>query len=139
MGEGIASIGVRAFYGCTNLREIASPDSVTEIRENAFFHCWNLKEVTFGSASRLNKVGINAFYGCRTLLEIALPDSLHALPASCFAGCASLVAIDLGGVTQVGKNAFLHCNSLRLVTALPNVTFEDGNEAAKKLVYGEGE
>ena len=130
--EGLTSIGVRAFYGCTSLWNIKLPNSVTAIRELAFANCDALTTIQFGSG--LTEIGINAFYNCDSLTEVALPAALKSLPASCFAGCISLTKVDLGGVTNVGAQAFRHCNAITSVTAGGKVTFEEGNDSVKSLL-----
>ena len=130
--KGLTSIGVRAFYGCISLWSIELPDTVTTIREAAFFGCDALTTVDFGNA--LTSVGINAFYNCDSLTEITLPETLKTLPASCFAGCIALSKIDLGGVTEVGAEAFRHCNAVTAVTATEKVDFKKGNDSVKSLL-----
>ena len=132
LSEGLTNIGVRAFYGCTSLWSIKLPNSVTAIRELAFANCDALTTIQLGSG--LTEIGINAFYNCDSLAEVALPASLKAVPASCFAGCISLTKVDLGGVTNVGAQAFRHCNAITSVTAGGKVTFEEGNESVKSLL-----
>ena len=132
LSEGLTSIGVRAFYGCTSLWSIKLPNTVATIRELAFANCDALTTIQFGST--LTEIGINAFYNCDSLTEVALPASLKSLPASCFAGCISLAKVDLGGVTNVGAQAFRHCNAITDVTASGKVTFEEGNESVKSLL-----
>ena len=127
--EGLTTVGIRAFANCTRLAAVTLPNSVTAICENAFLGCLSLSNITFGSA--LASIGINAFYNCISLTDITLPQGLTALPASCFAGCIALKQVDLGGVQTVGKNAFHNCTALVSVNALPDVDFEDGNEAAR--------
>ena len=42
----VASIGNSAFYGCTDLKSITIPNSITEIGFSAFTFCSNLTEIT---------------------------------------------------------------------------------------------
>lgn len=131
--EGLTSIGVRAFYGCISLWSIQLPDTLTTIRELAFASCDALSVVDFGNG--LTDVGINAFYNCDSLTEITLPDTLKSIPASCFAGCVALESIHLGGVSEVGAQAFRHCNAVKTVTADQKVDFGKGNDTVKSVLY----
>ncbi len=136
--EGVETVGLRAFSACVRLEAIDLPNSVTAVGDNAFFGCLSLSRVGLDAQnSRLASVGVNAFYNCGTLKKIVLPTNLTALSASCFAGCVSLEEIDLGGVTQVEKNAFYKCTRLGQLHARDGVTFEDGNDAAQRLLSGE--
>lgn len=132
LSEGLTSIGVRAFYGCTSLWRIKLPNTVTTVRELAFANCDALSTIDFGQG--LTSIGINAFYNCDSLTEISLPQSLKSLPASCFAGCISLTKVDLGGVTDVGAQAFRHCNAITTVTAQGKVTFGEGNDSVEAVL-----
>ena len=129
LNEGLTSIGVRAFYGCTSLWSIKFPNTVTTVRELAFANCDALSTIDFGQG--LTTIGINAFYNCDSLTQIVLPDTLKMLPASCFAGCISLTKVDLGGVTDIGAQAFRHCNAITAVTAQGEVTFGEGNDSVE--------
>ncbi len=132
LDEGLTSIGVRAFYGCSSLWSVKLPNTLTTIREVAFFGCDALTVIDFGTG--LTSIGINAFYNCDSLTEIALPASLKSIPASCFAGCMSLTTVDLGGVTEVGAEAFRHCNAVTTVIANEKVDFEKGNDSVKSVL-----
>ncbi len=133
--EGVTAIGIRAFSACVRLASITLPNSLTTVGDNAFFGCLSMTNVEIEpQASRLSSMGVNAFYNCGMLKKILLPASLTALPASCFAGCVSLEEIDLGGVTQVGKNAFYKCTRLGRIQASAGTVFEDGNQAATRLL-----
>ena len=48
IGEGITEVGLRAFEGCTNLREVYLPSTLTRVRAYAFRACTALKTVEAG-------------------------------------------------------------------------------------------
>ena len=133
----VKSVGVRAFYGCVALWSVKLPDGLETIREAAFTGCDSLLSVDFGKS--LTSIGINAFYDCDSLTEIVLPTTLKSLPASCFARCLTLETVDLGGVTNVGAQAFRHCVGVKRVTASGEVSFAEGNELIKTVLYPEND
>ena len=49
IGEGITEVGLRAFEGCTNLREVYLPSTLTRVRAYAFRGCTALKTVEAGN------------------------------------------------------------------------------------------
>ena len=135
LAEGLTSIGVRAFYGCTSLWSIKLPNTLTTIRELAFANCDALTTIDFGQG--LTSIGINVFYNCDSLAEVTLPTTLKSLPASCFAGCISLTKVNFGGVSEVGAEAFRHCNAITTATASQKVDFGKGNDHVKSVLYPE--
>lgn len=135
--KALQSIGVRAFYGCTALWSVDLPDSLERIREAAFTGCDSLLSVDFGES--LTSIGVNAFYDCDSLKEVVFPATLKSLPASCFARCLSLESVNLGGVAEVGAQAFRHCISIKTVIASGEVTFSEGNDHVKSVLYPEND
>ena len=59
IGEGVKSIGRKAFYGCVNLENIEISSTVINISHNAFCGCLNLKSVTIPPTVRY--MGIDPF------------------------------------------------------------------------------
>ena len=64
----IISIGMFAFYGCSEIKEIILPDSVFSIGDYAFHSCYNLNTLIIGS--NLNKIESFAFVNCNSLNTI---------------------------------------------------------------------
>lgn len=108
--DGVTAVGHRAFYGCERLATVTLPDSVTSIGDDAFNGCIRLASVDVGT--RLKTLGVQAFMGCVSLPEMTLPASVKAIPNAAFAGCVSLEALTAPGVTEVGAQAFRHCDKL---------------------------
>lgn len=94
IGENVTSIGVRAFYNCTNL-----------------------EEVTFAERSQLETIGDAAFSGCEKLPSITIPNSVTAIGNYAFDNCTRLTSIKIpASVTSIGRYAFHSCSGLKMVT-----------------------
>ena len=84
-----------SFSGCTSLKEIVIPDSVTAI-------------------------GDSAFSGCTSLTEIVIPDSVTGIWWRAFSGCTSLESITIGsGVESLGDEWIASCRRLENITVSP--------------------
>ena len=130
IGEGVKSVGVRAFYACRSMKSVSLPDSVTVIGDDAFFGCDNLESVDFGGG--VESIGMQAFYGCRSLKSVTIPDKVTEIRPSTFALCESLETVGLGNVKIVGKDAFKGCSSLAPVDC-SGIEVADGNSCLVKL------
>lgn len=95
--EGLENICREAFYGCSSLKEIIIPDSVTSISRYSvtsagstssnyytFAYCTSLERVVLGS--NVTKIGKYTFYGCSSLKEIEW-SGVTALYGYAFAAC----------------------------------------------------
>ena len=88
---GATSIGVYAFYLCSNLSSVTIPESVTSIKNNAFWKCNKLTSVT-------------------------IPNSVISIGNSAFRE-SGLTSVTIGsGVTSIGNRAFNGCNQLASIT-----------------------
>ena len=56
------------FSGCTFLKKIIIPDSVTSIGDSAFFNCVSLTSITIPNS--VTRIGDSAFYGCKSLKTV---------------------------------------------------------------------
>ena len=150
IGDGITTIGSRAFYTCSALISVTFPNSVTTIGEGAFEGCSALTSVTipnsvtkisgraFGRCSSLTSVTIpnsvteiggNAFYWCERLTSISIPNSVTEIGCSAFEDCRSLTSVTIpNSVTKISGRAFSLCVSLTSVT-IPNSVKNIGNFA----------
>lgn len=82
----ISSIGVDAFYGCTQLRSIKIPSGITKIDDYTFEGCTSLTSVEIPSS--VTRIGREAFYGCSSLATITIPASVRVIEYRAFSGTA---------------------------------------------------
>lgn len=147
LGANLVSVGIGAFYGCSNLssinlnnvttigtmafqnaglKEVVLSADLTAIPNNAFYGNTNLESITLGN--KITSIGNSAFYNCQSLKNINIPSSVESIGNSCFmnAGLTSIIIPD--SVTSLGTSAFSDC--INLVSAsvptsitLPNSLF----------------
>lgn len=86
---GVNSLSIQSFYGCTSLKSIVIPASVSEIPAYGVFqNCTSLQRVTFNG----DIAGIydEAFMGCSALSDINIPESVAGFGNSAFYGCTNM-------------------------------------------------
>ena len=142
--EGVTSIGIQAFYGCSKLTSIDLPNTLTSIGTSAFYNCSSLTSIeipegvtsigqlAFDNCSSLTSIeipegvtsiGSYAFDGCSSLTSVELSDTLTSIENYAFRGCSSLTSIDLPDtLTSIGSNAFYNCSSLTSIEIPEGVT-----------------
>ena len=99
------------------IRAVTIEVGVTSIGVEAFYNCTNLEEVTFAEGSQLETIGDAAFSGCKSLTSIEIPDSVASIGNYAFDNCTSLTEIEIpASVTSIGCYAFHSCFGLQMVT-----------------------
>ena len=124
-------IGSEAFLGCTSLKSIIIPKSVTNIEGCAFICCTSLKSIVvaednprYDSRNNCNAIIETAtntlVCGCSTTI---IPESVTKIEDNAFNICSSLESITIPeSVEEIGECAFYSCVSLKSITLPESVT-----------------
>ena len=119
--DSVTSIGIRAFYGCTNLTSVTIPSSVTDIGDSAFSGCYCLTSITIPDS--VTSIGNYAFSSCRGLMSLTIPDGVTSIGNEAFMRCPNLTSVTIpNSVTNIGVYAFCMCSRLMSVTIPDGVT-----------------
>ncbi len=127
-GYKVLSIGNYAFYNCTSMESVTVSNSIGYIGLGAFSGCTNLKNIDIRTSGG-NTIYIydGAFHGCTSLDNVVIPGSVRFISqttGSTFAGCTNLKSVVIeNGVTTIVQAIFENCVNLENVT-IPNTVTE---------------
>ena len=107
--DGVATIGEKAFSGCSKLYSVNLPDSVYTIERYAFSGCSALETMSLG---QIKKIGVGAFSGCNGLEFVSFSGLLESVDSYAFEKCKSLKSIAFYGPVRLGSNVFQNCTGL---------------------------
>ncbi|HBL40666.1 MAG TPA: hypothetical protein DDY98_03485 [Ruminococcaceae bacterium] len=94
-----------AFEGCTGLKTVKIPDSVTTIGDCSFRSCTGLTSVDIPDS--VTDIGNYAFTSCTALSTVKLGNSVSAIRARAFLSCTQLTSITIpASVKYIGGDAF---------------------------------
>ena len=100
-----------AFAGCSNLKSVIIPNSVTMIGDQAFDDCISLESVAIPSS--VIRIGNQTFRNCSSLESITIPNSVTFIGSETFKGCSSLKCVTIpNSVKEVYGDTFSDCISL---------------------------
>ena len=113
IGDSILSIGNYAFYRCTELEEVITPETeFGAIKDQkgwyigtlAFAECSSLKKFTFPKGE--NYLGNSSFQNCTSLESVYISGSLSAYynNTPCFAGCTNLKNVYIENLKSYSSN-----------------------------------
>lgn len=120
----VTNIGRQAFYGCTALESITIPSSVTTIGNYAFYGS-RLTSVTIPNT--VTNLGVGLFYSCRQLESATISDGIERIPSDLFANCEYLETVAIpSSVKIIESRAFLYC-ALTSINIPENVVIIEDN------------
>lgn len=98
---------------------IPDDGSVERIKEFSFRNVKGIDSIVIPEG--IKYIGTHAFEGCE-FKSITLPKSLEYLGTSVFQSCKNLEYFDLGGYKELPDYTLGHCDAIREVAGLENVT-----------------
>ena len=87
----VTSIGVQAFYNCSEISSFNLPIGLVSINNYAFLSCKSLTSLTLPEG--LVSIGINAFWACSKLNSIIIPSTVKTISSGVFQYCSSVTSI----------------------------------------------
>jgi hypothetical protein len=118
----IHHVGDSVFCGCSSVRELVLPRSITHIGGCAFTRCYELRAISLPNS--VTVIGCSAFADCCELKEVDLPNSLVEISSCMFQDCLKLTAVTIhNSVTHIRERAFCRCEALEEVTLPDSMRF----------------
>ena len=138
ISNSVEYIGLGAFSGCTNLKNIdirTSGNNIIRICDSAFSHCTSLKSIVIpGNVEFLWVAGGCTFGECTSLKNVVIENGVTVISGWLFERCSSLESISIpDSVTEIQPCAFFNCTSLKSITIPKSVT----NMSNCSLGYGD--
>lgn len=110
--EGYTTIGVSAFYGCTNITSITLPSTITSLGNMAFNSCTSLSSIDLSAAASLTTIPYAVFQGDTALKSISIPANITTISNNAFAR-TGLTSITISNTVEtLGANVFMGSSSL---------------------------
>lgn len=119
--DGITSIGISAFDGCSDLTSIIMPNGLISIEKCAFYGCSGLTSISIPNSLKI--IGESAFNQCSSLTTITIPDGVTSIGSSAFSACSALACVHIPkSLTVIADYTFYYCRSLTSISIPKNIT-----------------
>ena len=101
--DSVTSVAPYLFDGCTSLESVKMSENVSGVTSWTYRNCTSLKNVNIPNG---NQIGTCAFENCSSLEAIEIPNSYTEIASFAFKGCTSATISIPSSVTSIGYNAF---------------------------------
>ncbi|MBQ8839885.1 MAG: leucine-rich repeat domain-containing protein [Clostridia bacterium] len=119
----------RILYGCTSLKELTIPETVSIIGSEFISGCVGLSEIVLPEYTI--EIGKKAFAGCTGITSLVIPQYVLIIEDGLAQGCTSLEEITImGEITEIGDFAFENCKKLQTIV-IPDTTLKAGEDVFK--------
>ena len=105
------SINKSMFSGCSSLKNILIPSSVTRIGRAAFYQCKSFKEIIIPKS--VQYIDRLAFIRCRNLKAVYIPDSVKRIGMYAFSDCQEITTV------RRGRSIYREYESMGLIATPP--------------------
>lgn len=106
---GTTEIKDYAFAGCSSIKSVTIPNTVTSIGKFAFFECSNKGFTTISIPGNVLKIGESAFHGCGSLTSVKISEGVTNIEKTAFYSCPALTQIEIpDSVLTLGKDMLSH-------------------------------
>lgn len=127
IGDGITEIADGMFCGCTGIKTITIPASVTRIGNEAFLGI-SIKEIAF--ENNISHIGDKAFFGCESLQKVTFGENVEYIGSAAFNNC-----LVLGEVNFNNDQTEIYTDTVnRTKSAIGYNT--NGNVIYSTIIYG---
>lgn len=140
--DGMTVVNDYVFAGCTSIRRVILPASVSSIGKGSFEYC-NLLD-TINMPERLTRLDDACFLNCTKLERVIIPDSVTSIGNQAFYNCSSLSQLQFGkALLSIGVWSFNKCGALTSLE-FPDALEEIGDEAFRNcsnlssITFGKG-
>lgn len=124
ISEGITSLPVQCFDGCSNLESAKLPNSLENISWGCFWNCSSLKSITIPNS--VTEIEAYAFYSTG-LTEVTIPGSVKTIGENAFNYCTSLSSVTFNeGLEKIGAYCFgtTKISKVTFPSTLKNISYD---------------